>query len=53
MAQLAPEESQPIIIPGKHHVTSLLIRHYHKQVCYQGRHLTEGAFRHAGFWAVG
>lgn len=52
-SQLTAEEGQPVIMPGKHHVTSLLIRHCHEQVCHQGRHLTEGALRSAGFWIVG
>ena len=52
-SQLTAEEGQPIILPGKHHLTSLLIRHYHEQVCHQGRHLTEGALRSAGFWIIG
>ena len=43
----------PIIISSKHHVTSLLVRHYHEQTHHQGRHFTEGAIRAAGFWIVG
>ncbi|CAE1295034.1 unnamed protein product [Acanthosepion pharaonis] len=43
----------PFILSGKHHITSLLVRHHHKQVHHQGRHFTEGAVRAAGFWIVG
>ncbi|XP_033727676.1 uncharacterized protein LOC117317008 [Pecten maximus] len=43
----------PIIIPGKSHVGLLLVRHFHHKVQHQGRHLTEGAVRSAGFWVVG
>ncbi|XP_073714092.1 uncharacterized protein [Misgurnus anguillicaudatus] len=44
------EECNPVIIPGKHHVATLLVRHYHQAVKHQGRHFTEGAIRAAGYW---
>ena len=44
---------QPIIIPGRHHVATLLIRHFHDLVLHQGRQLTEGRIRSAGFWIMG
>lgn len=47
------DEKHPIIIPRKNHVATLLIRHYHNQIKHQGRHITEGAIRSAGFWIVG
>lgn len=40
-------EAHLFIIPGKHHVSTLLVRHY-QQVQHQGRHFTEGAVRTAG-----
>ncbi len=43
----------PALIPGKHHVTQLLIQHFHEKVSHQGRHLTEGAIRAGGYWIVG
>lgn len=52
-ASMESDEAHPIIIPGNHHLTTLLIRHYHQQVQHQGRHFTEGAMRSAGFWIVG
>ncbi|KAM7281667.1 uncharacterized protein ISCGN_006482 [Ixodes scapularis] len=52
-AQLSQEERRPLIIPGKHHVALLLVRYYHEQIKHQGRHLTEGAVRSAGFWIIG
>lgn len=52
-AGLDRSEMHPIILSGKHHIASLLIRHHHKQVHHQGRHFTEGAVRAAGFWIVG
>ncbi|KAI4895228.1 hypothetical protein NFI96_027576 [Prochilodus magdalenae] len=52
-AQFTQDEMHPAIIPGRHHITKLLIRHYHQQVHHQGRHFTEGSIRTAGFWIVG
>lgn len=52
-AELQQEEKNPLIIPGKHHVAKLLIRHYHEKTQHQGRLFTEGAIRTAGFWIVG
>nr|XP_046258521.1 uncharacterized protein LOC124066300 [Scatophagus argus] len=46
-------ETNPLIIPGSHHVTTLLIRHHHERVQHQGRHFTEGAIRESGLWIVG
>ncbi len=43
----------PALIPGKHHVTQLLIQHFHEKVSHQGRHLKEGAIRAGGYWIVG
>ncbi|XP_054611777.1 uncharacterized protein LOC129169411 [Dunckerocampus dactyliophorus] len=37
----------------KHHIATLLIRHYHEAVKHQGRHFTEGAVRASGLWLVG
>ncbi|XP_073714235.1 uncharacterized protein [Misgurnus anguillicaudatus] len=51
--QLPLKEVHPIIIPGRHHITSILIKYYHEKVCHQGRHFTEGAVRAAGYWIVG
>lgn len=52
-ADLENDERNPLIIPGHHHITTLLIRHYHEQVQHQGRHFTEGAVRSAGLWIIG
>ncbi|KAK0132470.1 hypothetical protein N1851_032648 [Merluccius polli] len=52
-AGLNMNETHPIIIPGQHHLATLLVCHYHEAVKHQGRHLTEGAIRAAGFWLVG
>lgn len=50
---LGVKETNPIILPGKHHVTTLLVRHHHEKVNHQGRHFTEGAVRESGLWIVG
>ncbi|XP_033760782.1 uncharacterized protein LOC117342685 [Pecten maximus] len=42
----------PILIPGKHHIATVITRHYHETVSHQGRHFTEGAVRAAGFWVT-
>ncbi|XP_060772289.1 uncharacterized protein LOC132883105 [Neoarius graeffei] len=52
-ANISPGEKNPIIIPGRHHLAVLIVRHYHEQCQHQGRHLTEGAVRVAGYWIVG
>ncbi|XP_064475521.1 uncharacterized protein LOC135389399 [Ornithodoros turicata] len=52
-ADLDKNEVHPIVLPGRHHVTALLIRYHHEKVRHQGRHFTEGAIRTAGFWIVG
>lgn len=52
-SNLPADETHPILIPGKHHLAVLLIRHHHEQVKHQGRHFTEGAVRGSGLWIVG
>ncbi|XP_042271051.1 uncharacterized protein LOC121899355 [Thunnus maccoyii] len=52
-SKLGYEEKKPLIIPGRNHVASLLVQHYHVESQHQGRHFTEGALRSAGYWIVG
>lgn len=52
-SELSGKEKHPIVIPGRHHVGLLLLRHFHEVVKHQGRHFTEGAVRLAGFWVIG
>ncbi|KAM4012761.1 uncharacterized protein ACNLHF_004514 isoform 1-T3 [Anomaloglossus baeobatrachus] len=52
-AHLGVAEQNPLIIPSKHHVTVLLIRHHHEKTEHQGRQITEGALRSAGLWIIG
>ncbi|XP_062603303.1 uncharacterized protein LOC134265078 [Saccostrea cucullata] len=46
-------EKHQVLIPGKRHIASLIVRHFHERTEHQGRHLTEGAVRKAGFWITG
>jgi hypothetical protein len=52
-SELSLGEKHPILIPGHHHIATLITRHYHESVQHQGRHFTEGAVRAAGFWITG
>ena len=46
-------EKHPVLIPKKNHVADLITRHYHTQVHHQGRQITHGAIRQAGYWLIG
>ncbi|XP_051803960.1 uncharacterized protein LOC127533925 isoform X2 [Acanthochromis polyacanthus] len=50
---LPSDEIHPILVPGKQHIATLVIRHFHEKVHHQGWHFAEGAIRAAGFWLVG
>lgn len=52
-ADLTKEEKHPLIIPHTHRIATLLVRHFHEQVAHQGRHITKGAIRSAGYWIIG
>ncbi|XP_060571866.1 uncharacterized protein LOC132730037 [Ruditapes philippinarum] len=52
-SKLPELEKNPIVLPGKHHLSRLLVEHYHKLIHHQGRSFTEGAVRSAGFWITG
>ena len=43
----------PAIIPGKHPLASIIVQHYHEITKHQGRHITLGAIRNAGFYLHG
>nr|XP_039259149.1 uncharacterized protein LOC120335650 [Styela clava] len=48
-----PEElKHPVILPKSHHITTLIIKHYHEVVKHQGRGITLNEIRSAGFWIV-
>ena len=50
---LVDDERNPILVPGNHQIAKLLVLHFHKMTHHQGRHITEGAIRSAGFWITG
>lgn len=50
---LPRDKRHPVILPKTHHITTLIVRHYHEDIYHQGCHLTEGAVRSAGVWIVG
>ena len=43
----------PVIVPKGHHLSRLIISHHHTQVHHQGRQITHGAIRQAGYWLIG
>ncbi|XP_036952751.1 uncharacterized protein LOC119018863 isoform X1 [Acanthopagrus latus] len=53
LSDVSKEEKHPLIIPHNDHIATLLVRHFHEQVAHQGRHITEGAIRAAGYWIIG
>lgn len=46
-------EKHPIVPPKYHHISQLVAKHYHHEVHHQGRKITGGAIRQAGFWLIG
>ncbi len=52
-ADMTNDEKHPLIIPANHHISTLLIKHYHEKVVHQGRHFTEGELCTAGLWIIG
>lgn len=43
----------PVILPGKSHIASLIVKHYHEHVRHQGRGMTINEVRSRGYWIVG
>ena len=52
-ADLGNYECHPLILQGSHHVTTLIVHHYHAKVQHQGRVFTHGLIRSSGFWIIG
>ena len=48
-AQLPSNVRHAILLPQKHHLSVLIIRHYHLQIKHQGRTTTLAAIRNAGY----
>ena len=42
----------PLLLPGKHPVTDLIIKHYHNAVSHQGRVITSSKIREEGFFVL-
>ncbi|XP_060603719.1 uncharacterized protein LOC132756616 [Ruditapes philippinarum] len=47
------ELTNPIVLSGRSHIATLIIRYFHEKIKHQGRHLTEGAIRSNGYWIIG
>ena len=52
-AKLLYGEKHPALLPKDHHVSHLIVRHYHAVNHHQGRQITHGAIRQAGYWLIG
>lgn len=46
-------ETNPVILPGKSHIATLIVRHFHQKTKHQGRIFTEGSVRKNGYWIIG
>ena len=42
-------EKHPILLSGQHYIAKLIVLHFHENIRHQGRHLTDGAIRAAGY----
>ena len=51
-ARLEYGEGHPVLLPKGHHLSRLIVRHYHSRVHHQGRQITHGAIRQAGYWLI-
>ena len=52
-AELSIEERHPVILPGSHHITTLIVQHCHNEVKHRGRHFRHGLVRAKGYWIIG
>ncbi|GAA6093748.1 uncharacterized protein LOC113110146 [Tachysurus ichikawai] len=52
-AELHPHIKHPAILPKGHHVSHLLIKHFHEKVQHQGRGMTINEIRSNGVWILG
>ena len=51
-SELSIDNKHPVILPRKHHVTTLIISHYHQKVQHQGRGMTLSELRANGYWIL-
>ena len=47
------EETHPVIIPNRGHVTALIVKECHEKVGHAGRGLTLACLRSSGYWVIG
>ena len=47
------DQRHPLILPQKSHITGIISLYHHEETRHQGRKVTEGAIRSAGFWIPG
>ncbi|XP_033121877.1 uncharacterized protein LOC117120885 [Anneissia japonica] len=52
-SHLQAQEKHPILLPKNHHISKLVIHYYHQQTHHQGRQITHGSIRSAGYWIIG
>ncbi len=52
-AELHPHVKHPAILPKVHHVSRLLIKHFHEKVPHQDRGTTLNEIRSNGIWILG
>ena len=50
---LAYQEKHSVLLPKGHHVSLLIIRHFHEKIHHQDRQITHGAIPEAGYWVMG
>lgn len=43
----------PVILPRKGHMTDMILCHHHQTIQHQGRGVTQGEVRSAGYWIIG
>ena len=51
--ELTNEGKHPVILPGQHHLTTIVIEHLHHEIKHQRRHFTQGIVRAKGYWIIG
>ena len=52
-SSLTFQEKHPALLPKGHHLSELVIRHFHDKVHHQGRQITSGAVQEGGYWVIG
>ncbi|KAK3519921.1 hypothetical protein QTP70_007773 [Hemibagrus guttatus] len=50
---LPTSQKHPVIIPKNHHITKMIIAHYHQQIQHQGKGLTINEIKSNGYWIPG